>query len=62
MLYNAGHVRKLGEEAHARFKRLCDVIPVCGPGSADKVTINGADVRMAVDDFKSVLAEIRRLK
>jgi hypothetical protein len=63
MRHHTGHVRRLGEEAHARFKRLVDVFPACGPGCApDTVMVNGSKVRIAVDDFKTILAEIRRLK
>ena len=67
MNYYHSHIRRLTQEARKRFECLIEVLT---PNAAarhplnDKevVGINGYEVRMAVDDFKTILAEIRRLK
>ena len=65
--YYHSHVRRLTQEARKRFDRLVEVLtphaaihhPV---NDKEVISINGCDVRLAVDDFKTILAEIRRLK
>lgn len=60
MTYTARHIRKLQSKAGACFEQLQRAFPA--PSGDDTVSINGAEVRMAVDDFKVILDEIRRLK
>lgn len=60
MKYQAKHIHKLQAEAVDRFERLQHALPY--PIDNKLVTVNGRDIRLAVDDFKSILAEIRRLK
>jgi len=65
--YYHSHILRLQQEARQRFDRLMATLT---PHAAvhhphnDKeiVNINGCGVRFAVDDFKTVLLEIRRLK
>ncbi|MEE9548702.1 MAG: hypothetical protein V3V68_05040 [Nitrosomonadaceae bacterium] len=60
--YKANHIRRLHEEAQARCNNLLDVLNVPTTFRSDFIEVNGCEIRMAVDDFKSVLSEIRRLK
>ncbi len=66
MQYRLGHLRKLADEAHYRFGRLIDALNITpaalGGRGDDAVQINAVDVRLAVDSFKAILTEIRRLK
>lgn len=60
MKYQAKHILMLRSETIVRLDNLLDVLRV-SPGN-DMVMIQAADIRMAVDDFKVILTEIRRLK
>lgn len=62
MRYNANHIRRLRDEAQARCNRLLDALNVPETYDSDFILVDGCEIRMAVDDFKSVLSEIRRLK
>jgi hypothetical protein len=65
MKYYAASVGRLKEEARARFERLMAAL-TCGSSfmfrGHEVTNVNGTDVRLAVDDFKTILAEIRKLK
>lgn len=60
MIYNANHIRKLRSETTTRFEALQRILHV--PHNDKTVLMNARDVRLAVDDFKNILTEIRRLK
>jgi len=60
MIYMSRHLKRLTSEAHARFDYLLDALDTEGAG--EKVVVDGAKIRLAVDDFKTILTEIRRLK
>lgn len=62
MRYKANHIRRLHDEVIARQLHLLSVLNVPITYSGDFISIDGSEVRMAVDDFKCVLSEIRRLK
>jgi len=62
MKHRANHVRRLRNEAQVRCNRLLDALNVPPAWSGDWIEIDPSRTRMAVDDFKSVLSEIRRLK
>jgi hypothetical protein len=65
MKYYRIGIRKLQREAQDRFNRLTAVLdPTPGTpiDNRERIIINGTSVRLAVDDFKTILAEIRRLK
>ena len=63
MLYQQSHIRKLHHELGQRIDALHLAIPYNRhKRPTDNVEIDGTEVRLAVDDFKSILAEIRRLK
>ena len=59
--YRVSHVVGLREELYSRFDRLVDAFPVCRRGQ-ENCTVDGSKMRLAVDDFKAILAELRRLK
>jgi hypothetical protein len=64
MNYYVSHVKNLKDELRSRYDRLMLVLPddkVFVHRGKDCVNLKGSDVRLAVDDFKSILAEIRRL-
>ena len=63
MRYTHGHVKKLNHELRKRLDLLQQAIP-CNALKRDDdiVEIDGMAVRLAVDDFKAILAETRRLK
>jgi len=62
MLYRLDHIRRLHDELTARHGRLLDELPYRPGERAEHVEIDSVGVRVAVDDFKAILAEIRRLK
>ncbi len=63
MQYYNRHLRQLTAEACNRFDRLQFALRVSpNPLSKELVDIDGMVVRLAVDDFKAILAEIRKLK
>ncbi len=62
MRYKADHIKRLCAETQARYYQIMDALYVPITFSGDYTTVDGSQVRMAVDDFKSVLSEIRRLK
>lgn len=60
MKYKAEHIRRLGEEVHAKYKRLCDAFPNVDTNDLF-VIVDGPSVRFAVDDLKAILLEIGML-
>lgn len=62
MSYYAKHIIRLQTEAASRFERLSHALDVGGRRGEDAVAMSGIDVRLAVDDFKNILSEIRKLK
>jgi len=64
MNYQIGHIRRLQRELEARYRNLLYKFPT-GTDYArndEIVSVDGMEMRLAVDDFKAILAEIRRLK
>lgn len=66
MLYHQQYLRRLDTELAVRFEELQRVLQVPSRGFAvyedNKIEIDGMSVRLAVDSFKAILSEIRRLK
>lgn len=63
MRYQYNHIRNLANEARSRFDHLLYALQMRdNDWSRDAVNIDGLAIRLAVDDFKVILAEIRRLK
>lgn len=63
MKYKAEHIRRLHSETRQRCNHLLDVlIRSTSQTRDDFITVDSYQVRMAVDDFKNVLSEMRRLK
>ena len=62
MLYYRDHLRKLTHEAERRYAALIDVLYPGHGDARDKIEVDGPAIRMAVDDFKTILTEIRRLR
>ena len=63
MRYHYSHIRNLASEARSRFDNLLHALQMCDSGyGKDEIYIDGMTVRLAVDDFKTILAEIRKLK
>jgi len=63
--YNVSHIKELTEQAHARFGRLLNALQseeVLVYRGKDTMMVCTSDIRIAVDDFKTILSEIRRLK
>lgn len=60
--YYARHLRRLANEADTRFKELMRALDTHGADDDSTLQPDGVRVRLAVDDFKSILAEIRKLK
>jgi len=60
--YYAKHLRRLAGEADNRFRELMRALDTCGIDGDSSVQVDGVRVRLAVDDFKVILAEMRRLK
>jgi hypothetical protein len=60
--YYARHLRRLSSEASDRFQKLMRVLSTHEKVGDDAVEIDGIHVRLAVDDFKTILTEIRKLK
>jgi len=60
--YYARHLRRLSSEADTRFRKLMQTLSTHGKIGADTVEIDGIHIRLAVDNFKTILTEIRKLK
>jgi len=62
--YNKVSLERLANEAKDRFDRL--MVALAGPPvtlrGQECLILNGAKVRVAVDDFATILKELRRLK
>lgn len=58
----ASHLQRLASEADDRFRRLMQVLDTGRCRGTDIVVTDGCAARLAADDFKTILAEIRRLK
>jgi hypothetical protein len=62
--YFQAHVERLRGEIKDRYERLMAALdgrPIVLRGK-DCLDLNGSKVRVAVDDFKTILGEVRRLK
>ncbi len=62
MRYTAAYVHKLNTEALRRYEELQRVLDTHHKQGDDLVVMDGMRVRLAVDDFKAILTEIRKLK
>lgn len=60
--YYARHLRRLADEADARFRELLRALDTGRADYDDPVQVDGIRVRLAVDDFRVILTEIRKLK
>lgn len=60
--YYVKHLRRLAGEADIRFRELMRALDTHGEGRETAIKVNGTQIRLAVDDFKTILTEIRRLK
>ena len=63
--YFTSHINKLKGEASERFARLMDSLKphsTVSRNGKEAANFNGSDIRVAVDDFKTILAEIRKIK
>ena len=60
--YYAKHLRRLANEADIRFRELMRALDTGRLDNDSTVQVDGTRVRLAVDDFKTILTEIRRLK
>ncbi len=62
-LYWSDHLMKLHSELVSRYSNLELLLQVDRRRLTNvKIPVNGTNIRLAVDDFKSILAEIRKLK
>lgn len=59
--YYARHLRRLAAEADGRFLELMRALDTRQAEGEDVVQVDSVRVRLAVDDFKVILSEIRRL-
>jgi hypothetical protein len=60
--YYTKHLRRLAGEADTRFGELMRALDARGKDRDTAIQIDGTRIRLAVDDFKTILTEIRRLK
>ena len=62
--YLRTYVLQLKQETHNRFRQLIESLEgkVERFKGAECLNLNGSKIRIAVDDFKTILSEIRRLK
>jgi len=60
--YYAEHLIRLQGEAQRRFDGLMRAIETDDSRGDDLVIVDGVQIRMAVDDFKVLLAEVRKIK
>lgn len=60
--YYARHLRRLANEADIRFRKLMQALDTGRLDNDSTVQMDGIQIRLAVDDFKTILTEIRRLK
>lgn len=60
--YYAEHLHRLRYQAQARFDELLRALETGDRRGTDLVLVDGMQVRLAVDDFKVILTEIRKLK
>lgn len=62
MKYRSNHLRRLYDETRTRCINLLATLRVPTTYEHDFTTVDSDQIRVAVDDFESVLSEIRRLK
>ncbi len=60
--YHADHLYRLRHQAQTRFDALMHATDPGVSRGPDWVAISGVEIRLAVDDFKVILTEIRKLK
>lgn len=61
MRYSEEYMRRLQQEVACRYKRLMATLEV-SEDNVKYVRVDGFATRLAVDDFKNILSEIRKLK
>ena len=54
--------QKLISELSSRYEHLLKVLPNCDFYAPDYVECSSSDLRLAVEDFKTILAELKRLR
>ena len=60
--YYAKHLNCLRYQAQTRFDELLRALDTGGNRGTDTVAVDGMQIRLAVDDFRAILTEIRKLK
>ena len=60
--YYANHLYRLRHQAQTRFDELLRALDPGDNRGTDTVMVDGVKIRLAVDDFKVILTEIRKLK
>ena len=60
--YSAKHLYRLRHQAQTRFDELMRATDPGNNRGTDIVQVDGVQIRLAVDDFKVILTEIRKLK
>jgi len=58
----ANHLHRLRHEAQTRFDRLMSALATGDKRGDDLVEVDGVQIRLAVDDFKVILTEVRKIK
>jgi len=61
MRYRTSHIQRLRSELARRLERLMDSLPRHNMHN-ELVEVDAVSIRLAVDDFKSILTETRRLR
>lgn len=62
MRYKVSHIVQLREEVSVRCTALLRTLETPSIFGGGDIAVDASRVRIVVDDFKSVLTEIRRLK
>lgn len=62
MLHRVSYLKQLRMELTSRHQKLLDALDVEQYPDSFRVSVNGGQIRFAVDDFKAFLNVIRRLK
>lgn len=60
--YSAKHLHRLKHQAQTRFDELLRALDTGDNRGTYIVQVDGMQIRLAVDDFKVILTEIRKLK
>jgi len=65
MKYQRRHISRLRDELAFRYEELQRALHIpndMGVPTTDTIDIEGLRVRLAVEDFKAILSEVRKLK